>query len=71
MGNAGLLMQELEYPTTWLDRGLVADTLDALVPPTVDPTLDWDEPILDRRQGAGTSLLVCMAAFLRGRSRDH
>lgn len=71
MGSTGLLMQELECPNAWLDRGLVADTLTTLAPPTVDPTLEWDEPIFDPRESAGTSLLASIASLLRGRSRGN
>ncbi len=69
MGCAGLLMPELDCSSTLLDRGVAAATLAALVP-TTDAAAEWDEPIpeLPDRE---TSLLACVAALLRGRSRAH
>ena len=71
MGSAGMLVSDLDWLSTSLDRDLAAETLTTLIP-TSDPTDDgWDQPIGDPRRAERTRWLDRVASLVGGRPRGH
>ena len=68
MGSAGLLMSELDWMSTSLDRDLATEALATLVPPPTAPHQGWDEPSADPGHADWTSVLVRIASLVRGRA---
>jgi hypothetical protein len=69
MDSAGLLMSELDWLSTSLDRDLTAETLATLVPLPAAPEQEWEEPLAGPCSTERTSLLARVTSFLRGYPR--
>ena len=66
MGSAGLLVSELDWLSTSLDRDLATETLATLGPSSAAPDLEWDAPMSEPSRGDVTRMLARVASFLRG-----
>ena len=66
MDSAGLLMSELDWLSTSLDRDLATETLATLIPTPAASDHACDEVLADPSRGERTALLTRVAGFLRG-----
>lgn len=69
MDSAGLLMSELDWLSTSLDRDLTTETLASLVLSPAPSDQAWDEPVAGRSDDTGPSLLARLLSAVRTGTR--
>ncbi len=67
MGSAGMLVSDLDWLGTSLDRDLATETLATLIPTSDPPDDGWGQPIGDPRRAERACWLDRVASFVRGR----